>query len=331
MIKRMIIVVLVMGAMFAAQAEAQAIFGGGAVSIGIREDEVHAGIQNFTSEVYVSDNDQRPVNMEPAYLQESNEERLALPNHIPKYPNEKVWFLIKSSLIGAQDIKSIELSFKTDNKASQPVVIQGELCGNQADFWIDMSQFKAGSYPMEVKVVHMGGQVTYQVLFFLIRSRKEVTDNRVYYLTVYNPERPYKPSEIELAPLMKGFEAGNSFDAFYQATNTTMTIVRAPSPTVASANALDQLNDKATVRVNVFADRNRTMPGSGTFRLVAEDGSYQSEYQSGSTLQFVVPSGRRYQLRSKRGKQWKLYNATNPISVSAVQITEVIIQRRGSR
>lgn len=306
---------------------AQAVFGGGALSIGIREGEERIGIQNFVSEVRYTEDGKTPINQEAPYIQESNDERLALPNHVPGFPG-KVWLLIKSSLVNAKEIKSIQLSFRRDNRPGSLVVVEGELCGNQADFWIDMSQFGAGSYPMEVKVIHMGGEVTYQVLFFILRKKKEVQDSAVYYFTVYNPERTYTPGEYELGKYLRGYEPGESGKAFRLNTGKDKPVTLTQPMQDRSSMPQPQM---ATVNLSVFSNKSHTQPCEGSFRLVSEDKSFRTELIAGTTIRFVVPMDKRYKVYTNQAGRWQPYRCPDWFSVSPKQPTEIIIEPREVR
>lgn len=309
-------------------AHAQSVFGGGAVSVGIKENVIHAGVQNFVTEIHYSDNGELPMGSAP-FIQESNDERPAVPNHVPGY-NGKVWMLIKSSLVNAGEIKQIELTFKKDNCKDSLVVIQGDLSGNQADFWVDMSQFQGGAHPLEIKVTHMGGEVTYQILVFLFRSKKEVTDQGIVYLTVYDPERKYTPAEITLAKLLRAYEPGNGAKAYKLATGQDMPVIIAQPVMLQSnfANPGNQEFANAIVNLSVFSNRSRTQLGDGSFKLVSEDKTIRTEWRAGSVIQFVVPIGKRYRVYAKQKGMWQPYRCPNWISVSSNQPTEIIIEPR---
>ncbi len=325
---RKVLIVLLLALAGAFPAHAQ-IWGGGSLSIGIRENKDHAGLSNFVSEVYYSEDGSKPIGGTPCFAQESNDQRPALPNHVPGQQG-KVWLLIKSSILNAGEIKDIELAFKGNNQGGH-IVVPGELSRSQVDFWIDMSQFQCGSYPMELKVTHMGGEVTYHVLFFLFRSQKEVADQTVMYLTVYDPERTYTPAEIQLAQYLRGYEPPNGAKAYKLNTGKDMPVlVQAPTQPTASTGTPGSYGGPApmqtgTVTIDVFGDPMRVTRASGKFDLKNEQGQIIVG-QIGEHMTFTVPPG---QYRVIGYGNWTIRGREATVTVAAGQNQTVNICRKG--
>lgn len=286
------LVLIVAVLMAALPVQAQSVWGGGSLSIGIRENKDHAGLTNFVSEIYYSEDGSKPVGGTPCFVQEGNDQRPALPNHVPGHPG-KIWLLIKSSVLNAGEIRSVELAFKGNNQGGH-IVVPGELSRSQVDFWVDMSQFQCGSYPMELKVTHMGGEVTYHVLVFLFRSQKEVTDQTVMHLTVYDPERAYSQAEIQLSRYLRGYEPPNAAKAYRLNTNQDMPVIQAPVQTAlngaSGGGGGSGPGEPGTIVIDVYDDPMRVRRAIGRFDLKNEQGMIIAG-QAGDRITFTVPPG----------------------------------------
>ncbi len=312
------ILVLVALLMVVLPVQAQ-VWGGGAFSIGIRENADHAGLNNFAGEFYYTDDDTKPLDdAVPFAVLQGSEERPSFPNHFPGYEG-KLWFLLKASILNAGEIKAVQLSF-VDRK--KQVIVDANLTDTQADFWMDMSRFKGGSYPMKLKVTHMGGEVTYHFLFFLFRSKKSVTDETVETLTIYEPDFAYRMAEVDGMRLIRGAEPISGAKAFSLNTGGKDMPVRLapPRPKVASSSSETPSNyggppqaQWGTVVIDIYRDPMLVVRSTARFDLKSEQGRVISG-QTGDRITFTVPPGK-YTLIGQHG--WEIRNYRGPITVTA--------------
>ncbi len=322
------VALLALAVMTASPAQANgSIFAGGNITVGMRETVRNAGVDgNFNIEVYYTP-DGRVPNAEdrqrgPAYTLEGNYLEPGVINRTPGDPVGRWWAVINWKPLNAGEIKTIQ----TELEAVE-LPYSAELGG----YLVDLSAMPAGKYFVGLSVSHLGGENVTQVLIFVFRSRRQVTDQAGFWLTVFDPERPYYEAEVAASPFMRGFEPLNGAKVFESATGeqaplrlipvSRETGLPAPDGTVSSGSG--------RVRLSLYQDQHLLQPGArGEFKLVAVDGSYQTPMVPvDGNYTFHVPPGRYYVWGDQ--KAWQLPpGAAAQFDVDTQVIHEVILERK---
>jgi hypothetical protein len=275
-------------------------------------------------ELYITDGEVPSAKTPCKYVSRSNTYEHGVLNHVPGYPNKKVWLLVKVVALNIGELKSDKTEMGDIQLAYSP-----DLGG----YLLDMSLVPAGTRFIAYTVTHDGGEVTHQILLWLLRSKREVTDQAGLWINIYDPEVPYDQGDIKASPWLEGFVPTNGAAAYQAATNTTAPINRiaeVPEPTALVIEPVPEVVvAQATVQLNV---RGRKSCG-GTFQLVSEDQEYYSEIKTGNVVQFSVPANKKYVVLTSQaeGNCWEVKNCPAAFVVSVTQKTDIVIEAKGGR
>lgn len=284
---------------------AHAIIGGGSMQVGVRETVRNAGVDNWTIQMYYTPDGQQPgAGARPFAFIESNQLEPAVPG-VPFDPDlgrplpGKFWALVKFKALNAGEIRKME------SEAQAIALPFSEALGG---YLIDLAQFKGEKIFVGVSVTHLGGEVTYQVVIFLFRSRREVTDQAGFWLGIYDPGRPMYEAEVKAFSIMRGFEAVNAAHAYAAAHNGERQM---QFPIARTAQPGD-----ASVVVSVWQDGNRLQPApDAVVQLLRPDNSPATDAMRvvNGRAEFKVPAGNYRLAVAGGGTPWAPQNPNHYI------------------
>lgn len=312
-----ILLILVVALLFGAgpvQAQAPPSLTSVAGSATSREYVRNAGVKNFGCELYYTPDGSEPSaelrQRDGAAYGMKEGAQPAVVNRMPGDLTGKWWLVVKPKAINAGEIKSEETLAEGESMPYRE---------HLGGYLLDLSRLPAGEYFISYTVRHMGGENVMQVLVFIFRSKREVTDEAGFWLTVYSPDRPYYQIEANAGAYLRSFERLDGAEPYQLAHRNERAAPTNIRPGTGSGFTTDQPSGMGTVTVHVFDDQQQLKAAEGEFWLKSKDGSFQTPRQktANGLAVFEVPPGI-YVLQAANKSRWQM----SPGSTAEIVVPE---------